>query len=390
MEQLGFEVRDLQASLSCGGSADGIHADHLPGGAFAGFGCSGAQPAYADYSLEFGDVRNCGGSMFAFEQQDFPVGKPVMPGDYYRDADDIVKGITMDSFVPMAPLAGLDNHYDEMEIPQPMCCTSSESFQVVPIEERFNQFLPAPLEQTDPFFPLEEATTIRLSGMSPADAANSVLDVLSKRDGVAILKVRPSKYWLKAAACLDEGLSCEFKVFAYVASSGPVPATSTERDFGSGDFFWAGDSRQHQGVVLDFQRRGGCALAFAKIVNTIRATFATADAEEEMPPPPLPPLPATDWPIAEDNGVEPFVVTPGVVTAFHESSAGDSVDAYVSLGEEAVAKPLAPLIQSIARCSDDSETQAEVASTLQATVEGEPDLAPPRWLVLKLVALRPV
>jgi hypothetical protein len=127
---------------------------------------------------------------------------------------------------------------------------------------------------------------------------------------------------------------------------------------------------------LDFQRRGGCALAFAKIVNTIRATFATADAEEEMPPPPLPPLPATDWPIAEDDGVEPFVVTPGVVTAFHESSAGDSVDAYVSLGEEAVAKPLAPLIQSIARCSDDSETQAEVASTLQATVEGEPDLAP--------------
>lgn len=392
------QAGDYQASLPCGGhvSADGTDYD-FPGAPLPTFGHGGAQPlpAFADdYSLDFGDGRSGGGISQAFDQQDFLSGKPLsLEGDWFHDNDDVVRGMSLGSAVPLAPIPSLGDHYDDWQMGTPGDFYGADDYDVArgqifadaddadmghvhfpnakkspepepePEEVRFEEFFPAPREPTDPEFRFEDANTIRIRGVSPAEAANCVLDALRSRGGVAILKVRPHKFALKAAACLGGGLSCEFKVFFYAAASDGCSGNCEVSPSWNN-----GPNLEQLEALVEFQRRGGDCVALSKIVRGLRAKLAPGGgggggAQEDASPPPLP---ATDGPIGGGPSALTLAAAPGAVASFCAGAGSE---------DEATAKPYAPLIDSMTRCNDSSEMQAELASTLQATVEEDLDSA---------------
>lgn len=172
------------------------------------------------------------GDAFEVGSYDSLVPPPLM-GDFYREPDDVVRGVSIDSFAfDFDSYAGHLAPWEAMKV-------IDESTQSSPSLHaqayRFHALQEGRSVPDDPFFLLEK-TTQYLAGVSPATAGNHVLDFLELSIPSAITKVSDKKITIKAEA-FHAGHACLIKVYIY---------------------------RQQSGCAVEFQRRSGDAIAFLR------------------------------------------------------------------------------------------------------------------------------
>jgi hypothetical protein len=157
-------------------------------------------------------------------------------GDFYREPDDITRGVTLSSF----DFDNIDDVWD------PKLSGSFDTSKLIDapssignsrrLISRFQELQEGRGVPEDPFFFLEQTTQF-LEGASPSKAGNIVLDFLEKEIPSVITKVNDKKFTIKAEA-FHSGQACQIKVYIY---------------------------QQKSGCAVEFQRRSGDAIAFGGI-----------------------------------------------------------------------------------------------------------------------------
>jgi hypothetical protein len=144
---------------------------------------------------------------------------PRLPGDFYHEADDVVRGITL-PFEDTVNVSGVfaagelgKGHFQNTDVP------------------------PVLSEETEAYL---ATTTLRLSGSASA-VGNNLLTFLRKAvdSNTETLKINPNKFTIRTEVMLD-GFPCEIKVRIY---------------------------KDGQSILVEFQRRSGDAVAFVKLYH---------------------------------------------------------------------------------------------------------------------------
>lgn len=163
----------------------------------------------------------------------------TLDGDYYREPDDLVKGISVcgggSSFAP-SPFAefGLSSNHDY---------SSTLKSKIDVVDERFQAGDAPPSVPSDSFFTLE-VTTLYASCHSPFVIGNSLLDFLATQVVSTLTKVRRAKFSMKADAFVDN-MMCTMKIRVYSQISGQY--------------------------AIEFQKRSGDGIAFGNIFQKATA-----------------------------------------------------------------------------------------------------------------------
>lgn len=189
-------------------------------------------------------------------QADFSELTGLCQGDFYRESDDVVRGVSLPTLPPpMFAGSGCQKGFFETEPDGFRTCdlalrqTDGKDTSLVPMKEQFQAtgegsetfqacFLP-PAPPSSQHFHFEP-TTLSLEGALPHEIANRVLTFLRSQVISSITKVRPVKYTISADVFQD-GKTCALKVRVYHVSDAP--------------------SR----YSVEFQRRSGCAIAFNSV-----------------------------------------------------------------------------------------------------------------------------
>lgn len=175
-----------------------------------------------------------------FFANDMALAPPPLMGDFYREPEDVCRGITLD-------LGGAPGSFDgawSSDLHDPWVCDAfpklvDSSFQPGSAHgqgQRFQEIVEPRRVPADPFFFLEK-TTHYLSNASPAKAGNRMLDFLEQEIPSSITKVNETKFSIKAEAFFN-GHACQIKVKIY---------------------------QQDLGCAVEFQRRSGDGYAFKEI-----------------------------------------------------------------------------------------------------------------------------
>lgn len=161
---------------------------------------------------------------------DDALAPPPLLGDFYREPEDVTRGITLSAFdcnsigdVWSPTLSGPWEPLKLIEAPRSVQTRAC----------RFQDFEEGRKVPEDPFFVLEK-TTQYLLGVSPSKAGNLLLDLLEQEIPSSITKINEKKFTIKANAFHD-GNACQIKICIY---------------------------QQEPGCAVEFQRRSGDALAF--------------------------------------------------------------------------------------------------------------------------------
>jgi len=203
-------------------------------------------------------------------QQQFGAPMPSLTGDFYREPDDVVRGITLaESFSTMDVVGcSLDDHYmafsadikgpalDETRFGK--CGASSSQ------SSTFFQTTDVPPPLSEEMRLLLEKSTLHLSQHSPAAAGNLCLKFFREIVDASITKFREKKFIIRALAVF-EGLPCDVKVRIYQGEAG--------------------------GSVVEFQKRSGDSLAFMWMFRLATKYFEDpASRPVHAKPPELPPV----------------------------------------------------------------------------------------------------
>mmetsp|Transcript_7091 Transcript_7091/g.22148 ORF Transcript_7091/g.22148 Transcript_7091/m.22148 type:complete len:437 (-) Transcript_7091:14-1324(-) len=168
--------------------------------------------------------------------------KGFVDGDFYREPDDILKGMSMsaDGETSLYP-GSLD--FPECLGKVPDCLSKIESSfsitneqisYILPCAERFLETDTPPSAPSDPFFNFE-ITTVYVSSTRPYDIGNALLDFLGMKVVSSITKISRKKFTIKADVFV-ENVMCTLKIRVY---------------------------HQEQGTyAIEFQRRSGDCVTF--------------------------------------------------------------------------------------------------------------------------------
>jgi len=178
------------------------------------------------------------------EPHDFALADFRLPGDPYCARDETMRGVQFNcddvvdgDFLEPDLFLGLERasmHGDK--------AASFEDVVSTGINDHFTTLNVPPAVPSEPF--RLETTTLRLNlpakDMSPHMIGDSILAFLNEACTAQILKVRPSKFWVKANVFV-EGRPCVVKARAYSEGS--------------------------NAYAVEFQRRSGCSVLFNCIYN---------------------------------------------------------------------------------------------------------------------------
>jgi len=171
---------------------------------------------------------------------DIASSPPPLLGDFYREPDDVVRGLTIDSsllcFDPIGDLCGsqFSGHWEPLKPALEPAPIRNHQVQTC----RFQESQEGRRVPEDPFYFYGETTQF-LSGVSPSKAANRLLDFLEQEIPSSITKVNDKKFTIRADA-FHGRLACHLKVYIYL---------------------------QEAGCAVEFQRRKGDAIAFMGIYD---------------------------------------------------------------------------------------------------------------------------
>jgi hypothetical protein len=154
-------------------------------------------------------------------------GGSRLPGDFYGQPEDTVRGVSFTAFDFDHDGIGGKNweFYDKefatndffMEVGLKHSKQQiNQSKKIGPTtQEWFDEDNLAPEFEVDPIFDdSDDDNVLRFPGIPASVAGNRVLEELRSRDNVDISKVRPLKFWLRAEACVGAGV-CHFKAHVY-------------------------------------------------------------------------------------------------------------------------------------------------------------------------------
>lgn len=222
-------------------------------------------------------------------------------GDFYREQDDVVRGVSIASMPPpFLPFPGqesllgdllypgkkeMHNDFDFFGNPTKCLLPGKDDFLGFPMQmepppafsldkhERFEQGGAPPAQPKSQHFQLK-STAVHIKSSMPHDVANCMLDFLTSQVVASISKVNFKKFTIKADAFL-ENIMCSMKIRIW-------------------------ESAREQGeFTLEFQRRGGDAFAFDELYHQACSFLAgrfqgamhadMAKVGQRLPsPPPLP------------------------------------------------------------------------------------------------------
>jgi hypothetical protein len=179
------------------------------------------------------------------EPHDFSLADLRLPGDFYCGRDDTTRGVQFGGadvlagdFLEPDLLLGLERsslHGGKASSFEDVASTGSS--------ERFTSLNAPPAVPSDSYFQLA-TTSLRLGmpakDMSPHMVGNSILAFFNEACTAQLLKVRPSKFWVKANVFV-EGRLCVVKARVYSEGLGVY--------------------------ALELQRRSGCSLVFNTIYS---------------------------------------------------------------------------------------------------------------------------
>jgi hypothetical protein len=169
---------------------------------------------------------------------------------------------------------------------------------------------------------VESSTCMRFSSILPYEAANLMVSTLRSLRGVQITKQRPRKFCISAAAYVDGGLSCTFKIFVYAVSADGA------------------------GALAEFRRRRGDAVASNRVFRSLHDRLSLASSVNVT--------------ACED--------------ASHFESAPASFQVHRIEGVDVAMVMLTPLLDMVRYARNDDQ-QAEAAGALQAVIGEDVDFA---------------
>lgn len=170
---------------------------------------------------------------------------PSLTGDFYREVDDVTRGLSLYSGADDFGQAHDFMHYGNANLFGKACMGEIETGLRAPANghgcdlpvSRFQEGDEAMQVPDDSFFQLER-TTIVVNGASAAQIGNCMLDFLATDAGASISKVNATKFTIKAVVSID-GLTCMTKIRVYRQAVG-----------------------QH---AVEMQRRSGDSIAFSSL-----------------------------------------------------------------------------------------------------------------------------
>lgn len=174
-----------------------------------------------------------------FFANDMALAPPPLMGDFYREPDDVCRGLTLDLEDAFHNSVGAwrSDFQDVWAFDACSKLGNAPSLLETALEKglRFQDSQEPRRVPEDPLFYFEK--THCLLGVSSAKAGNRVLDFLEQEIHASITKVNEKKFSIKAEAFID-GRACQIKVNIY---------------------------QQDVGCVVEFQRRSGDGCAFKQI-----------------------------------------------------------------------------------------------------------------------------
>lgn len=241
-------------------------------------------------------------------------------GDFYREDDDVMRGITISTPDVPEPLES----FNRPEVLAPRDCMKPFKGSLSEVEQRDGDAALV-FHESDvlPKFPeshLVEAKTVYLSTEVPCwKLGNRLLSFLREKAVSHIKKVNKKKYTVKAQV-LCNGLVCEIKIRAY---------------------------RSAKEIAVVVHRLGGDSIAFNALFRLLKQDLTIGlplelKAEADVSP--------TEMPSDEVHETEPL---------------GPAVSSHVAPSENAFLEP----IIDAAHNADDTQAQAEAAASLAAAAE---------------------
>eukprot|EP00931_Biecheleriopsis_adriatica_P103380 TRINITY_DN78223_c0_g1_i1.p1 TRINITY_DN78223_c0_g1~~TRINITY_DN78223_c0_g1_i1.p1 ORF type:complete len:431 (+),score=92.21 TRINITY_DN78223_c0_g1_i1:189-1481(+) len=144
------------------------------------------------------------------------------PGDYYREDEDVFKGVSMPSPFQEEELFFKD--------PAPQCSTGKGlAVQCSGELQRFGPCHRPPATPMDSFWQFE-VTTLHLKAQEPSSIGNMLLDFFTSKMIASIIKVNCHKFSIKADVFVD-GMMCTLKCRTY-ADQGDAYAVEFQRRSG--------------------------------------------------------------------------------------------------------------------------------------------------------------
>jgi hypothetical protein len=166
---------------------------------------------------------------------------PFLAGDFYREGDDVTRGLTLCNGDEFLEYTGQDVKDDCM----------SRLLEEEPGYWKGTWNDDADLMPKDNFFRVGE-TTILVQSVCAEDLQNRLLGLLADDASGVLLKVNRSKFTIKAQISID-GFSCVAKVYIYKKEEG-----------------WPSSGQ----YVVDIQRRSGDSLVFRRLYRWVSQKFA--------------------------------------------------------------------------------------------------------------------
>jgi len=178
---------------------------------------------------------------------DFAASMPALPGDFYCELDDVVRGVTL----PLGDAMGFSDS-----------CAGSKAHMLGCASNSGNEFeeSDAPPPLTEEMKAYLELTTLRLSEYSAVKVANQLLTFLAQVVDARVHKVNHKKFTIRAEVVLDD-FHCDLKVRIY---------------------------QQVQTSIVEFQRRSGDTVAFNKFFRQASAYLQGHAFYGASSPPPIP------------------------------------------------------------------------------------------------------
>jgi len=313
-----------------------------------------------------------------------------LDGDFYREPDDVMRGVSMAAPLGSMEYNGIGEHfcagYPELggmgnaggfygephlgglglagDSDDPgNCMDTREQLAKSPSGDigaanaqggrRFPETAVPPCIR-DPLYTFDEATTLHMTldkQFEPSKIGNDILGFLEKQVGSSVLKVNPTKFAIKARVFVD-GHMCTLKAKVF--------------------------SKGGRNYAVEVQRRSGDAIVFVAAFQQVAKYLLTAGKEVYLPSPRVAAAPTPmdvehDWPVAplldplldlagfgqlpglQAEAAIAFVKLasePETATALCCDAAFDKILALLHHGEEAIAFPATQALLHLTTCNE--------------------------------------
>mmetsp|Transcript_31599 Transcript_31599/g.57452 ORF Transcript_31599/g.57452 Transcript_31599/m.57452 type:complete len:428 (+) Transcript_31599:90-1373(+) len=238
-------------------------------------------------------------------------GFQFTPGDFYREEDNVFKGVSLQPGFGELP----EELLFQQDLASPVLNALDKSSVGLSSVDRFNEEHHPPAAPDSNFFQYE-VTTLQVSTAEPFTIGNELLNFFSSKVVSSLLKVNRVKFSIKAEVFMN-GAMCTLKTRTY--------------------------SQRDDTYAIEFQRRSGDSItfnyAFQQAVNFLKSSFVTVPGHKELVDEALdllpPPLQRHGSPTSSDGEISPLLDMAGLHE--HPGLQAESANALAEMAQDGTA-----------------------------------------------------